>query len=499
MVFRRSLVTLIVVSVGAFGAGKKVAKPENTFVQTFPDTYLNGLDNGKRFKDPAYFKLMASDGLRGSDPKGLFQRITAAVEAGQNYKALYLARLFTQLKPDVQQGWVNRSSIAATLGYREEAALAQANAESSPNARPVPPSVLPGTIRVRPKDLSDWGAALALLSDDLTAKEGAQALISIRDDVTGIQVSTPEEVAKEAQESASDGLPPTGPWARPKPLLLSDIAPNMFSMRGGEPMRESSTNGGSLAGALLMSGLAGMQKETASATQAAAAAGAMMEKANSVPSIYKSGRYLGVTYVAGDPKTTTYLPKPSGKYDAIGNPLPIIWASGGSMSSAVFAQVVSSGKVRGTRIGPEDAGKTQDKNLKKKQRLNTGTLPPLYYPRLAAFQYPQSDGKTITTWPFTLLELMLDQNDLDALLPNSQVKGLTWYEENQEYSRGRLVFINGNYKFGMAGYDSKGATYIVRCKETSWLMPVNRGSVPEPPSGPKAKKERVAGRGRLSN
>src|SRR5438270_9133838 len=68
---------------------KKKDHDESAPTSRFPAAYTKVVKGGNRFEQPAYFGLMASDGIRKVDAKILYARLQAAVAANERYKALY--------------------------------------------------------------------------------------------------------------------------------------------------------------------------------------------------------------------------------------------------------------------------------------------------------------------------------------------------------------------------------------------------------------------------
>ena len=134
---KKNLVTFVVVAAVSTTAVRAEEKKgaSTAAPATYPVTLMKAAPELDRFADPAYFKMLASDGLRSSDPKALYERIVAATKAGEGYKALYLSRIFTELEPANQIGWTNRAQLASALGFEAEAAAAKGNAASSAPAR----------------------------------------------------------------------------------------------------------------------------------------------------------------------------------------------------------------------------------------------------------------------------------------------------------------------------------------------------------------------------
>src|SRR5579859_2493215 len=95
----RSIVNLVsfllVISCIAAYAKKKEHEQVNPQAIGFGTAYGHVVEGAERFDNANYFNLMAADGLRKVDPKALYERLQAAVAANERYKALYLARIFT--------------------------------------------------------------------------------------------------------------------------------------------------------------------------------------------------------------------------------------------------------------------------------------------------------------------------------------------------------------------------------------------------------------------
>ena len=168
------LVSVLMVASCLTAFAKKNEKQEVKQQQAtgFGTAYTRVVKGAERFGDANYFKLMASDGIRTVDPKALYVRLQAAVAANERYKALYLARIFTDLKPDAPAAWNNRARLASALGLTEEAAACEQNATNPSQRVNVPlADILPGTgLGTIPTTLSDWAAATALLSDGIAGE-----------------------------------------------------------------------------------------------------------------------------------------------------------------------------------------------------------------------------------------------------------------------------------------------------------------------------------------
>jgi hypothetical protein len=189
-----------------------------------PEVVTKHIAGAGRFDDSEYARLMRGDGINQVAPKIIFDRMKAAADAKENYKALYFARIFTTVQPDSAAGWKNRAILAASLGLHEEAAAAELRASDTTNKIQVQSFVLPGRgLTVKPATLSDWAGAILLLADGTASVRQENFLLAARDEVSGVSVSTSDEVREQDQQLTQMGLPPEGPWSDPKPI--NNIAP----------------------------------------------------------------------------------------------------------------------------------------------------------------------------------------------------------------------------------------------------------------------------------
>jgi len=450
------LAFLVVAVVSTHGVRAEEKKVASTAVPaTYPVTLLKAAPELGRFADPAYFKMLAADGLRSSDPKALYERIVAATRAREGYKALYLSRIFTELEPANQIGWTNRAQLASALGFEAEAAAARAHASTGAPA-PLAGGALPGAFRVRPTTLADWAAAVALMADDTFAREGRPMVLSVRDDLSGVQVPPTEEVQRQAR----------GPWVTAKPIQVHDVLPNVFAMPNATPMDKKSMKGGLFAlGAMAMAGSAYSQFAGVadSAATLSELSGNAMAKAFEVASDFKDGSFTSVTYVNGTPRSTTVKPKTAGKHEAIGTPVAMLWASGPSLAPAVqaFWSNGDSSKTEAIRID----GKTSKQEWKKYE------VKPLMYPRMQQL----CDGQNRCTSRLTILEVMLSADDLRVLAPAtiSRVPNISSW--TSQYAAGdHLSVAAAGERF--TGFDASGVTYVTRQRPTEWLVTASTGS-----------------------
>jgi hypothetical protein len=415
---------------------------------TLPESFLRAFPEYDRFRDAAYLQLVAGDGIRGADPSAIFQRMAAAAERGHIYKALYFARLFTTVKPDLGAGWSNRAKLAAALGFEAEASASRTNAAGGGN-QPVPPSALPGLLTVRPATLTDWAAAMALVADDVSAKEGQHALVAVRDDLSGVQIAAAEDIQR-AQR---------GPWAAAKPVQIDHVLTNLFVMPRATPMDKKSMKGGLFAlGAVALAG--STFASTVGAGEAAAAFSEMygdaMGRAFELPSELKGGTFTAVTYTSGAAAKTDAKPRTAGKYEAVGTPVPMLWASGSSMSAVQRAHWRSgdSSKSEAMRIDAKT----------KKQEWKKHEVPALMYPRVQQL----CSGANRCSPRLAILELVLTRDDVAALSAGREagLPDVTQWQRLYD-ARQPLSVVAAGETF--AGFDQAGVIYVTRHRPTEWL------------------------------
>ncbi len=415
----------------------------------FPSLFVSTSADLQRFGDAAYYRMLAADGIASSDPKALFARIAAATQAGESYKALYLSRIFTVVQPDNSTGWENRATLAAALGFEAEAAAARANASSASPA-PISGSALPGSFKVRPATLNDWAAALAMVADDTTAREGRPVVVAVADNLSGVAVPSNAAIEEAGR----------GPWVDPKPVQVEDVLTNLFAMPQATPMDRKSMKGGLFAlGALAMAGSAYSSATgvASTAAQLAEVSGNVMARAFEVPSELKGGTFVSVTYANGAAKPTTMKPKTAGKYEAVGTPLPMLWASGPSLSASVQAHWRSGDTSKSEAIRID--GKT------KKQEWKKYELSPMTYPRMQRFC---EDGRGCSPM-LTLLEVMLTADDLRALAPGTEGRLPSLSAWTSRYAS-RTAMTIGVAGDRFTGFDAAGTVYITRHRPTEWLV-----------------------------
>jgi hypothetical protein len=443
---------------------ESVVNAQVTSSSNLPDNVIAQLPSGGRFKDPVYFNLMLGGSLKTTSSKVIFERMTAAANLKENYKALYLARIFTELEPKLAAGWANRAALATALNLKDEAnACVQKANDPSANIQ-VPIDTLPGHMSTQPTSLADWAAAMALLADGTAAKSGQNSMIAVRDDISGIQVPSSEEVKENDEELVELGLPPDGPWSAPAPIRLNQVAPNSFLLVKPEAMHYKTVKKASMFGAMLMAGLSGMTAVSNPVASAAGSevAGEMASDATNVANHYTGGSYTKVVFV-GDPTQTTATvdhPIPAGKSHAVGNPVPILWASGHSDQPTYLGHWSAGTK---PLVIEHHVGKKEDP----KHRAKTQNVPDLEYPRLGILC-----SKTCSI-PVSTLELMLTRDDLVTISPStigSLPPDLDLYRT--AYTQNALTLLPSNLRERWyLGFDSKANAYEINSTPAGWLVP----------------------------
>jgi len=413
----------------------------------FPASALSLIPGSDRLTDEAYARLVSGDALLQVDPKILYQRMTTASFNGENYKALYFARIITARVPDNAAAWSNRSQLAASLGLNAEAQAAKQNADNPAGRVAVPGEVLPGLGRlVAPATLADWAGAMSLMADDLGAVNGAPSVVAVRDNTFGVEVVTGE----------------SGPETVDRPLLLDGILLNAFTLTQAEPMNPKRVNAGFLI-AGIFAGLGGMTGSYLGDANMAARGselyGQSMAHAVEVDSTLEGGTYKAQTFPGGKPTLATRSPKPSGKFSAVEWPVPVLFASGRSTSPTVEAHWAKKGK-SATRKITRKGGEAKVGNFKSMD---------LSFVRLATLR---DSSDQLLSPPVTAFELMLSSDDMEvlggaaiaALRPNLTAA------ERSFLQTGQLVLDPSNAGKGLVGIAQDGSAYAVEIAPCSWIV-----------------------------
>ncbi len=358
---------------------------------------------------------MLGDGIRSAPPRALFERMKAAADEGENYKALYLARVLTDVAPELAGAWSNRATLAGSLGLTGEQAAAQQHADQPSAKVVVPAEFLPGrTLPARPVSLPDLAGAMTLLADDMRAREGIGVVAAVKDDVSGAYVRTIHYDAWD-DESLGHRDAHDESFAAAMPPRLIDILPNAFVLHDVHAMAEHDRNGGAFAGALLLGALAGASAgmgDSSSSSSASAASDALMRESGKVVSRLKGGSFSARTFPGGTAKDAVEIPSPAGEREAIDLPAPVLWLSGGSQRPTVTMRLVNAGG------GPAKAYLRRfGGSAPTKQEVMRS--PDLKFPRVAKLCDTRFVSGFWTTTncsePLSLMELMLRGDDIMEL------------------------------------------------------------------------------------
>jgi hypothetical protein len=465
-----SLVSFLLFTSCLTAVAKKKEKEQEVKPATgFAIPYTKVVKGADRFENAPYFTLMASDGIRKVDAKALYERLQVAVAADERYKALYLARILTDLKPETATVWSNRAQLASALGLAVEAAACEQNAKNPSQRVPVSVAdILPGTaLKTKPTTLSDWAAAAALLSDGIAEKEGKQALVAFKDLLSGVHEATQEEINERNEEFKESGLNPPGPWATPEPVQLRQVLANSFDLRGAEPMHNVSVSKGGMFGAMLMAGLSGMQQNMnpMMAQQTMDVAQQMAGRASQVPSHYKGGSYTRVVFDEGKEVAALDHPQTAGEDEAVGEPLPFLWASAGSTEPYFSGDWKTT---HGTKVRKITASNLDDVKDSHAKRYN----PPaeLRFPKLMSLCTVTSPTEKSCSNPLSLMELLLTRDDVATLAPDLAASLVDVARFRGAYDSATLILNSGNGGGQlMWGVDNDGAMFQLSTDPTSWL------------------------------
>jgi hypothetical protein len=441
-----------------FAAGKKGTSSDLRKAE-YPVGVYGAIEGASRFQDADYSRLFLRDGLKQCDPKIIFGIVQEAVGAQENYKALFFARIFTEMKPDLAAGWNNRAALANSLGLKDEAAASALRMTDPASITPVPLSMLPGVgLKVRPKSLADWAAAMTLVGDSLAAIGGEHFAVAVRDDISGLKVSDPEEVRNTDASLIQAGLSPTGPYALANPMQAAAVPPNLFVLKNPDPINYVTVKKFEMFGAIAMAMASGY---TSNAT-GSEAAGQMMGDAMEVQSNYKGGSYEKGVY--GDDGPMLHLtkdhPKSAGKEYAVGNPVTILWASGPSFFSSYHGRWDSKNK---PWVSSTPAGQIWDSKAKWSYRR----LSDLYFPKLMSF----CNGACSV--PVTAMEAMLTSDNVEKIAPSLTGKLVDLTEQRRSYESDKLTLGSGNAGDTYVGFDESGTVYKIQIRvsqPSGWLV-----------------------------
>ena len=422
-----------------------------------------------RFADGEYFRWMAADGLLKADPKKLYAAIQRAADRGEVYKVHLLSWVFTEAAPDNAAGWKNRANSAAALGLSAEAEKCAAAALDPGSGRSVPPSLMPGAVSIRPRTLEDWAASLALLAESVRLARGADRILAVKDNVSGVTVHGIDE------DDIKEGMLP---WATAERVALAHVGPNVFQLLAADPMKPKSVNKGQLFGAILLGAAAAYAGGTpgvdvSSLTPSMQLSGDLMANAFEVPSNLIKGSYTMASFDGqGHSKTVVAAPKTSGKSNAVETPLPILWASGGAFAPFVRAAWSANDN--------DDFARKLGLNstpLDKLPAANARRLSNLYFPRLARLCIFEKCTPAVT-----LQEVFLDRDDLALLgVESSALPDLELWRQDYLDVDSVLTLEPGYATHGFAdsplfvAVDEKGDSYALAASPTAWLAPLPSG------------------------
>lgn len=398
-----------------FGAKEKAVETG------FPQSFIRLLPgNGVRFNDQKYFRLYCSNGLATMDPEALFRRVDHAAKSGNAYKALFLARLFTRVRPDLDAGWNNRKQIAASLRLDEEVSAADKRAGAGGFFLSGPPKSVP-------RSLADYAAALALAADDLAALFPKGALAAVVDSVSGIE------------STWHDSL-------EPKQQRLSDLLPNLLAVTGGKPAKFRVSNPGDSFMATLSSVAAGVSAgvgDTAGAEANARKSGEYSARAGAVPSHYVDASFVAARL--GGVQSQTFYPKSGGESHLLDTPCPILVASGGALSAFTTARFVS-------REGFSKCFRVIRNGGSEGELVKRPPGTPLRFPRLMTLWVSGQELQIVSP-----LEVILDHNDAKMFDAPVSIPNLSVC--NQAYATNQLLFTYSNTRGGITGLDSQDVAY----------------------------------------
>lgn len=411
-------------------------------------------DGANRFSDASYRALMLGDTIASATPEGLFRVSAAAADRREGYKALYFARLLTQVAPTNSQAWKNRETLANKLGLADEAAASAKKSDQGTSAPDPVASVLPGRpFGIRPASIADYAALMNMMADDTAASIGRPVLLAVSDHVSGLLIPTEAEIEQRGH-----------PFAQSQPLKLADIPNNAVILGDASPMSKKIAFG-AIAGGLLAAAAAGYTLDqgldnaldtTVLVLALSDVAGESFHKAANTPSKFSGGSFH-IRRIGKDGKWVDEKRKPqtTGELDVVGLPMPILWASGGSRADTVTVELSYKAVLKKDPIAPQmmSAGGTNSLPVTKKLKGIQA-----YAPRIETLCVSNA------CWSGAANEFMLSEEELSVLFGESPEVS-EWIEVLRTVDRRSLE----------AAYDSSpDSTSLTQARQPTDFTPIRR-------------------------
>jgi hypothetical protein len=191
-------------------------------------------------------------------------------------------------------------------------------------------------------------------------------------------------------------------------------------------------------------------------------AGQMASDATNVANHYTGGTYTKVVFTGDQIQRTATIdhPIPAGKSHAVGNPVPLLWASGRSDEPNYHGRWSAGTK---PLVIEHRIGKKEDP----KHHAKLQEVPDLQYPRLGVLC-----SKTCSV-PLSALELLLTYDDIVAVSPSAATLVPADLETYRvAYTQNSLTLVPTNLRDRwFLGFDAKGNAYEVNSTPAGWLVP----------------------------
>jgi hypothetical protein len=321
------------VALGLLIPAAGTAAPAESTPAVWPACVFQALPNfaGARLSNAPYRALAFGEIWSKAEPAVLAGLAADAAARGEGYKALYLSRVLTLRHPELSALWRNRAAIAEELQFTAEATQSLARAANLAADTPIVPTIVPGASLATPKTLADWSALVSLMADDVARLSEGPVVIAIPNQVSGVTVPSADEMSIRG-----------APYAQAGPVLMADIASSLFMLGEANPMRKNVRWGSAVAGAAAsLAGAAMLEAGANYAVDTMDVAVAMSEtsgrayaRAVATPSAFTGGTYQAwqASGASSALRVRKLQAQPTGEFDAVGLPLPLLLASGASQA-----------------------------------------------------------------------------------------------------------------------------------------------------------------------
>ena len=331
--------------------------------------------------------VLMLDTLLEAKEGGLFDAMKQSASSGQLYKALLYSRVLTEKPAAGPEAWQARARIAGALDFPHEAKLAlergTAPAGASAGKRMPVEEPLPSAhlASKAPTSLADWAASLEIVSGSEAAWGRRNAVVAIRDDVSGI---------------SGEGLA--------EPVRLDHVLPNLFVLTDGSTYREKGPSGWGvalLALGAINAGLGGYTGNMAAVESGQMAAAQGAGELSATRTVLTGGSFKRGIWKNDSFETRSDKGKPSGERRAVGYPLVLPTASGEPFAEVVSMRLIENGTKTPKLVIGSDASPTAVSALQVSRlmpSLGLSSLEVIVSPEELAMLLPDLDPERVAAF-----------------------------------------------------------------------------------------------------